>query len=266
MSDKNVIGIIPARMSSTRFPGKPLALIHGMPMIGHVFKRSAMARSLKKVYVATCDAAIADYAESIGAPAIMTSPTHMRATERTSEAVDHIERETGTAIDIVVLIQGDEPMVVPEMIDIAVEALVSDQRAQVVNLASPIQDPDDIINPDEIKVVTDTEGFAMYFSRSPIPHCPMGRAAKAQKQVCIMPFRRVFLATFDQLAPTPLEIAESIDMLRIIEHGYKVKMVESQHQTVSVDTPADLLEVTRLLASDLLMPLYNQFSREEPRP
>jgi 3-deoxy-manno-octulosonate cytidylyltransferase (CMP-KDO synthetase) len=250
----HIVGIVPARMGSSRFPGKPLARIHGMPMIGHVYLRSAMASSLNGVYIATCDREIAEYVASIGAPAIMTSDTHERASDRAAEAVGTIERSIGRPVDVAVMIQGDEPMVTPAMIDRAVEALVSDARAPVVNLMGPIDDAEGLADPNEIKVVTDLEGFALYFSRSPIPH---GRGAgTGRKQICIIPFRRDFLTTFNQLASTPLEMAESVDMMRVLEHGYRVKMVDAGADTVSVDTPEDLADVEALMRGDALMVRY----------
>ena len=253
----HIVGIVPARLGSSRFPGKPLAPIHGMPMIGHVFMRSAMASSLNRVYIATCDREIADYAASISAPVVMTADTHERASDRAAEAMEKIEQSTGRPIDVVVMIQGDEPMVTPEMIDVAVQALTSDARASVVNLMGPINDKEGHADPNEIKVVTDNEGFALYFSRLPIPFDRgTGGTGRGRKQICIIPFRRDFLATFNRLTPTPLEIAESVDMLRVLEHGYRVKMVDAGIDTISVDTPEDLADVEALMRGDALMARY----------
>jgi 3-deoxy-manno-octulosonate cytidylyltransferase (CMP-KDO synthetase) len=253
----HIVGIVPARMGSSRFPGKPLARIYGMPMVGHVYLRSAMASSLDAVYIATCDGEITEYAASIDAPAIMTADTHERASDRAAEAVKDVERSTGRPVDVVVMIQGDEPMVTPVMIDAAVQALVSDTRAPVVNLMGPIDDAEGLADPNEIKVVTDLEDFALYFSRAPIPHDHgRGGSGTARKQICIIAFRREFLATFNELRPTPLEIAESVDMMRVLEHGYRVKMVDAGADTVSVDTPEDLVEVETLMCGEALMARY----------
>ena len=252
-----VIGIIPARMASSRFPGKPLAKIHGIPMVGHVYFRSKMAKILDDVYLATCDKEIKEYTESIGGKAIMTSDKHERASDRTAEAMLKIEKETEQKIDIVVLIQGDEPMLVPEMIEMAVKPMLKDESILVVNLMTPLKNVKEHEDPNEIKVVVDKDNFALYFSREPIPS--RKKAAKEipmLKQVCIIPFRRDFLLKFNRLEPTPLERIESIDMLRILEYGYRVKMVESKYETYSVDTPEDLKRVEGKMRNDFLIRQY----------
>ena len=250
----HVIGIIPARMASSRFPGKPLAKIHGEPMVGHVYFRSKMSRALDEVYIATCDNDIRDYAKNIGAPCIMTSDTHERATDRAAEAMVKIERLTGKTIDIVVMIQGDEPMLLPQMIDEVVAPLLADPSILVTNLMAPLKTKEDHEDPNEVKVVVDLENFALYFSREPIPSIKKGRVnIPMMKQVCLIPFRRDFLIIFNNLKPTPLEIIESIDMMRLLEHGYKVKMVPTKTVSYSVDTPEDLSRVQDMMASDPLI-------------
>lgn len=257
MDHAHIIGIIPARMASSRFEGKPLAPIAGVPMVGHCWFRSKMSRTLDEVYIATCDEPIMQYATRIGAPAIMTADSHTRASERTSEALEHIERHTGKRVDIVVMIQGDEPLLRPEMIDEALSPMLVDESIRVVNLMAAInstQEHDDI---NEIKVVVDQNDFALYFSRVAIPSRRNGsEQVRKLKQVCIIPFRRDFLIKFNELEPTPLEIAESIDMLRVLEHGYRVKMVETRHPMHSVDTPDDLAHVEPIMAADDLLPEY----------
>ena len=165
----NIIGIIPARMGSSRFPGKPLANIHGMPMIGHVYFRSKLAKILDEVYVATCDQEIIDYIKSIDGKAIMTDTSHERASDRTSEALNIIESRTEQKIDIIVMLQGDEPMILPEMIDAAVQPLLDDQSVTVSNLMATIKNIEEWKDPNEVKVVVDKLNFAIYFSREPIP-------------------------------------------------------------------------------------------------
>ena len=252
-----VIGIIPARMASSRFPGKPLALIHNMPMIGHVFFRSKMSNSLKEVYVATCDKEILAYIESVGGKAIITSDSHERASDRAAECLLKIEAVMGRTVDIVVMIQGDEPMVTPEMIDQAIKPLLQDDSISVVNLMAPLKDKREHSDPGEVKVVVDQDGFALYFSREPIPSTKKGaKEVPMLKQVCIIPFRRDFLLEYNGLAPTPLEIVESVDMLRVLEHGYRVKMVLSNYNTYSVDTREDLIAVEQKMAHDPLMKHY----------
>ena len=164
-----IVGIIPARMASTRFPGKPLADIHGIPMIGHVYFRSRMSQTIDELYVATCDQEIMDYIHSIGGKAIMTADTHERASDRTAEAMLKIESETGRRVDIVVMIQGDEPMVYSEMIDESILPLINDESIMVSNLMAPLKTREEHEDPNEVKVVVDRSGNALYFSREPIP-------------------------------------------------------------------------------------------------
>jgi len=253
----NIIGIIPARMGSSRFPGKPLAKINGIPMVGHVYFRSKMAKILNEVYIATCDQEIMEYAESVSMKAVMTSDKHERASDRTAEAMLKIEKETGKKTDIVVMIQGDEPMIYPQMIDDAIEPLLHDQGIQVVNLMSRLRSREEHDDPNEVKVVIDKKAFALYFSREPIPSWKKGaKDVPMFKQVCIIPFRRDFLIKFNKLAPTPLEIIESVDMLRILENGLKVKMVSSDFGTYSVDTEEDRIAVEALMGADELISKY----------
>jgi 3-deoxy-manno-octulosonate cytidylyltransferase (CMP-KDO synthetase) len=155
------------------------------------------------------------------------------------------------------MVQGDEPMLFPEMIDLAVEPMLKESKIQVVNLMSKLKDAKEHQDHNQIKVVVDENNFAMYFSREPIPsNKKTSRPVPMLKQVCIIPFRRDFLIKFNELKPTPLEIAESVDMLRVLEHGYKVRMVLSKFDTYSVDTPEDLKHVEGLLAKDALYALY----------
>jgi len=256
-----IVGIIPARMGSSRFPGKPLAKILNIPMVGHVYHRCKMSKTLEEVYIATCDKEITDYANSIGAKWIMTKDTHERASDRTSEAMSKIEHELGKKLDIVVMIQGDEPMVVPEMIDLAVQPFIEDPSIDVVNLMAPIRSVEEHNDPNCPKVVVDKNNFALYFSREPIPSRKKWKGGDfaIYKQVCIMPFARDFLIKFNELPPTPLEIIESIDMNRALEYRHKVKMVLEDFETYSVDTPEDLKKVEKLMSSD---PLVKSYARD----
>ena len=246
------VAIIPARMGSSRFPGKPLAPLMGRPMIEHVYKRTAMSETLSGVHVATCDEAIREAVEAFGGIAIMTSDRHERASDRIAEAMDSLEA------DVVVMVQGDEPMVHPRMIDTAARALGENLNIGCVNLFRRIETEADFNNPNTIKVVMDGEGRALFFSRRPIPDRPNGdfTAIAAYKQVCIMPFRRDALKTFAALAPTPLEIAESVDMMRFLEHGYAVHMAETSFDTQAVDTPEELARVEALMSDDPLLKNY----------
>lgn len=253
----NSIGVIPARMASSRFPGKPLAKICGMPMIGHVYFRSKLCKLLTDVYVATCDKEIMGYIESIGGKAVMTADTHERASDRVAEAMLKIEKQTACKADIITMIQGDEPMVYPEMIEEAIKPMVNDRNMQITNLMAPLKSKKEHEDPNEVKVVVDRNNFALYFSREPIPSRKKGiKEVPMYKQVCIIPFRRSFLIKFNRLVSTPLEIVESVDMLRVLEHGYKVKMVLTEFETYSVDTKGDLRQVERFMKKDSLMRLY----------
>ena len=218
-----------------------------------------MSKILDEVYVATCDKEIADYIHSIGGKAVMTADTHERASDRCAEAMLTIEKETGSVSDIVVMIQGDEPMLVPDMIDKAVAPLNQDASILVSNLMSDMADQAEHEDPNEVKVVVDQDNFALYFSREPIPTRKKGaKNIPMFKQVCVIPFRRDFLLKFNQLTPTPLEIVESVDMLRVLEHGMKVKMVPVSFETYSVDTPEDLKIVDEVMARDPLVKTYGK--------
>lgn len=216
-----------------------------------------MSKVLNDVYVATCDVEIKEYVESIGGKAIMTLDTHERASDRTAEAMLKVEAETGTRVDIVVMIQGDEPMLHPDMIELAVHPLLEDPSVQITNLMSELKSSEEENDPNEVKVVVDRFNNALYFSREPIPSRKKGaKGFKCLKQVCIIPFRRDFLLKFNEMTQTPLEIIESVDMLRLIENGYQVKMVMSNYETYSVDTPQDLNNVETMMKAD---PLVNGY-------
>jgi 3-deoxy-manno-octulosonate cytidylyltransferase (CMP-KDO synthetase) len=212
---------------------------------------------LDEVYIATCDNEIIQYAERIGAKAVGTMDTHERASDRTAEAMIKIEHEINKTVDIVVMIQGDEPMIVPEMIDMAVGPLINDTGVLVSNLMAPLHNRDEHADSNEVKVVVDKNSYALYFSREPIPSWKMGaKEVPMNKQICIIPFRREFLIKFNELSQTSLEKAESIDMLRVLEHGYDVKMVSTNYKTYSVDTIDDLHRVENLMENDSLIREY----------
>ena len=249
------IAVIPARMGSTRFPGKPLAKLLGRTMLEHVYKRVALSNALHATYIATCDEEIRSVAQDFGAPVIMTADTHERASDRVAEAV------AGTDAELIVRVQGDEPMTRPEMIDAAVAPFLSDPQLGCVNLVKTIDNKADFHDPNTIKVVMNQQGDAIYMSRQPIPTAPASSASEfshpsAYKQVCIIPFRREILADFARLPSTPLERLESVDMLRLLEHGYRIKMVNTPFSTQAVDTEADLEKVARLMATDPLLASY----------
>jgi len=243
----NILAIIPARMGSSRFPGKPMATILGKPMIGHVYDRVKNCELLTKTIVATCDHEIKDYIESIGGEAVMTSDKHERASDRCAEALNHKEREDSVQYDIVVMVQGDEPMTHPDMITEAVTPMLNDSKILVTNLLGDINSINEFEDRNCIKVVCDQNDNAIYFSREPIPTRSKFNDIPMKKQVCVIPFTRKFLFKYTKLEPTPLEIAESIDMLRVLEHNLKVKMVPTKYNTFAVDMPDDIRKVEALM-------------------
>ena len=252
-----VVAVIPARMASSRFPGKPMALIHGMPMIGHCYCRVRLCDALSDTYVATCDKEIFDYIESIGGKAVMTADTHERASDRAAEAMVKIEEATGEQTDILVMVQGDEPMDTPEMISEALSPMLQDDSVQVVNLMGCIENLAEFEDPNTVKVVVGPDDNAIYFSREPIPsRKKCAGDVWMHKQICIIPFRRNYLLKFNSTPEMPLECIESVDMLRVIESGGQVRMVITEHQSIGVDTPDHLNHVEQLMVDDVLMKEY----------
>ena len=243
-----ILTLIPARLNSTRFPAKPMAALLGKPMIGHVYERVSRNKDVTLTAVATCDKEIADYVSSIGGKAIMTSSNHERASDRCAEALEIIERE-GNLFDIIVMVQGDEPMTHANMVSEAVEPMLKNPNILVVNLMGRIESIEEFEDRNCIKVVCDLNRNALYFSREPIPTRDKTESSAKNKQVCVIPFRHDFLLDYTRMEPTPLEITESIDMLRILEHGKKVRMAPTKYQTHSVDTPDDLQKVEALMQS-----------------
>lgn len=242
-----ILALIPARMGSSRFPGKPLAKLLGKPMIGHVYERVARNAQLTLTAVATCDQEIVDYVRSIGGRAVWTGGHHERASDRCAEALERLEAEDGVRYDLVVMVQGDEPLIHPQMISEAIAPMLSDSSVQVVNLLGRITSREEFEDRNCIKVVCDLDGNALYFSREPIPTRAKVPQVPMAKQVCVIPFRRDFLLAYTRMAPTPLEIAESVDMMRILEHGLKLRMVPTAFDSHAVDTPADLELVESLM-------------------
>ena len=247
----NILALIPARMGSSRFPGKPLKKILGKPMIGHVYERVSKCDLLIKTVVATCDQEIVDYIESIGGQVVMTSGKHERASDRCAEALGYLEKKDDIQYDIVVMVQGDEPMTHPSMITEAVTPMLKDSEILVTNLLGDIESEEEFKDRNCIKVVCDLDSNALYFSREPIPTRKLGKTTM-KKQVCIIPFTRDFLLEYTNLDPTPLEIIESVDMMRVLEHGKKVKMIHTKHRTQAVDTKEDLEKVTKIMKKEKL--------------
>lgn len=244
-----ILALIPARMGSSRFPGKPMAPLLGKPMIGHVYERVSRNVQLTTTAVATCDNEIADYIRSIGGRAVMTGSHHERASDRCAEALMILEREDGLVYDIVVMVQGDEPMTHPDMITEAIAPMLADPSIRITNLLGKIGSLVEFEDRNCIKVVCDLQSNAICFSREPIPTRSKIPAIPMAKQVCVIPFRRDFLLEYTRMAPTPLEIAESVDMMRVLEHGLKIRMVPTVHNTMAVDTPDDLVRVERMMRS-----------------
>jgi 3-deoxy-manno-octulosonate cytidylyltransferase (CMP-KDO synthetase) len=246
-----VVGI-PARMGSSRFPGKPLAPILGLPMVQHVHERCRLAGNVDGLFVATCDDEIRDAVEGFGGRAVMTDPDIPRPGLRVAEAVKQMDLADD---DIVVVVQGDEPLVHPGMIEVAVRALQDDPGAPLGTL---VADADEVEWQDtnEVKVVCDLRGDLLYMTRSPVPSNTRDRFHRRLKQVAIMPFRKHFLLAFQELAETPLEIDESVELLRAIEHGVRVKAIESPYESVSVDTEPDRLEAEAAMRDDEFFPRY----------
>ena len=246
------VAVIPARMGSSRFPGKPLALLHGRPMLEHVFKRTALCPDLSEVVVATCDREIMDAVSAFGGKSVMTADAHERASDRVAEATRELDG------DVFVLVQGDEPMTHPDMIREALSPFENGENVDCVNLTKRITSESEFRNPNTIKVVMNKSGDALYMSRSEIPTLTNNAFDDiyAYKQVCIIPFTRTALSMYESLSPTATEIAESIDMMRFIEHGKTVRMVETAHETHAVDTEQDLERVAKLMETDALMSEY----------
>jgi len=235
----NIVGIIPVRMGSTRFPGKPLAKINGISMVEQVYKNSCLSNKLNEVYIATCDEEIKKEVQKFGGNVIMTSNSHKTAIDRTTEAMMKIEVITASVIDIVVMIQGDEPMVQPEMIDSLATELVRNSHIQVVNLIAKIKNEDELFDSNIVKVAINLDNEVLYFSRLNISNF---------KQTGVIGFNSNLLMTFvGDSKQTPLEMANSIDMFRVIENGGKIKTVIADKEIYSVDTEEDLEKVRKLM-------------------
>ena len=245
-----VIGIIPARLDSSRFPGKPLEKIHGMPMIGHCYHRSSLAAGLEATYVATCDNEIVDYIEGINGNVVMTSEVHNRATTRTAEALEKIELQSGEQVDVVVMVQGDEPLISPEAISETLQHF-SDPSVEIVNIMSKLRTLDAFIDKNNVKVVVDQNNNALFFSREPIPSPWNGwKHLPRFMQTGIIAFRRDTLLRFNAMTETQLEQIESVDMNRVLETGGRIRMVPIEAFTIGVDTPEELMEAEKSLLND----------------
>ena len=247
MTDNGVLlavtAIIPARYDSTRFPGKALADIAGKTLIRRVYERVALAAAVSRVIVATDDERIMREVTSFGGEAVITSTSHSSGTDRVAEAAGTVGG------DVIVNVQGDEPLINPEVVNAVCGLVVSDASIRCATAASPIHDRDEYENPNSVKVVIDRQGRALYFSRAPIPwyrEDPFSGALLHQGIYC---FRREALEEYTQLEETALERAEKLEQLRMLEHGWHIGVVVTDHRSVGVDTPEDAAEVSRLVAA-----------------
>jgi 3-deoxy-manno-octulosonate cytidylyltransferase (CMP-KDO synthetase) len=234
-----VLGVIPARYGSTRFPGKPLAMIKGKPMIEHVYRRCLKARMLDSVVVATDDRRIYDCVLSFGGRVMMTSPEHCSGSDRIAEV---IQRPGYRGFGIIINIQGDEPLVDPKAVDLLAKGMVSDAKLQMVTLAGSFRNSKDLISPNTVKVVCDAEKMALYFSRSVIPFDRDRKAGlKAYlKHIGIYAYRRQTLLDFIHWSQSKLERTEKLEQLRALENGVRIKVIKTTYLPVAVDTPGDL--------------------------
>ena len=237
----SAVGIIPARFASTRFPGKPLAQVGGVPLVQRVYESATRAKSLSEVLVATDDERIAKVCEGFGAPVLMTRSDHRTGTDRTAEAARDLDAT------VIVNIQGDEPLMEGFVIDAAVDTLERDSETPMATLVHPM--PSEALDdPNRVKVVLDRSGFALYFSRSRIPH-GRGEPATTWQHVGLYAYRKQFLLDFESLAQTPAELAEQLEQLRALEHGYKIRVgVIEGWTSTPIDVPADLARVEARLS------------------
>jgi 3-deoxy-manno-octulosonate cytidylyltransferase (CMP-KDO synthetase) len=230
-----VVAIIPARFESSRLPGKPLALIDGKPMIQHVYERARVVPSIDRVLIATDDVRIADAVRGFGGDAVMTSRAHQSGTDRVAEVAERLDAS------IVVNVQGDLPFLEAPMVDAAIAPLRADAGLPMATVKAPIHDQADMDNPNVVKVVTDRQGYALYFSRSPLPFWREGAGdVLGYKHIGLYAYQRDFLLRFAGLTPTPLERAEKLEQLRALEWGFRIWVAEAQCEGIEVDTPEDL--------------------------
>jgi 3-deoxy-manno-octulosonate cytidylyltransferase (CMP-KDO synthetase) len=239
----NIVCVIPARYFSTRLPGKPLADIAGKPMIQHVYERAALAKRPQRVIVATDHPLVYETVKKFGGEAILTSPDHPTGTDRLAEVAKQC-----SDVDLIINVQGDEPLIQPDVIDQLAEAFVHNPDLQMATLMTEM-DKSEYQVPSAVKVITDLQGYALYFSRSLIPFPRVDIHLPVYKHVGIYAYRRDFLLKYAELAPTPLEKTESLEQLRALEHGYRIKVLKTDFKFIGVDTPEDLEKVNLLLKS-----------------
>ena len=237
----NVLCVIPARYASTRLPGKPLAMIAGKTMIERVYQQASLARIPQKVLVATDDTRVEEAVKAFGGEVIMTSPDHPSGTDRLAEVALSYPK-----VDVIVNVQGDEPMIPPELIDDLAKAFADNPNLEMATVKTPMQ-KEDYENPNAVKVVTDLNGYALYFSRSLMPY-PRKKTEefKVYKHVGVYAYKRDFLLKYAALPPTPLEKVESLEQLRALENGVKIKVLTSDFQGIGIDTADDLAAANKM--------------------
>jgi 3-deoxy-manno-octulosonate cytidylyltransferase (CMP-KDO synthetase) len=243
---RKILGVIPARFASSRFPGKVLVPISSKPMLQHVYERASRARYLGSTIIATDDPRVFDAARNFGAQVRMTRADHVSGTDRVAEVA------SAESAEIIVNIQGDEPLIDPDAIDAAILPLEHNADVVMSTLKKEIEDRREITDPNVVKVVTDIAGDAIYFSRCPIPFGREGHRPRHFKHIGLYVYRRDFLLGYSGLPIGPLEQAERLEQLRAIENGYKIRVVETEYESLGVDAPADLARVTELLEGSLL--------------
>jgi 3-deoxy-manno-octulosonate cytidylyltransferase (CMP-KDO synthetase) len=240
-----IFAFIPARYQSTRFPGKPLALIGEKPMIQHVYERAMSCPEISEVFVATDDKRISACVIEFGGKVVMTAQTHRSGTDRICEAATKIGLNTE---DLIVNIQGDQPIFHPSIVSLLIKPFVEERSVPMTTVKWKITDPDDIRNPNHVKVVTDRQGFALYFSRYPLPFFRDGESRQVHyKHLGFYGFRMEFLLKFTRLSQGVLEAAEKLEQLRALEHGFKIKVVETPFNSIEVDVPEDVEKVEEIL-------------------
>ncbi len=242
---RKILGVIPARFASSRFPGKVLALLSSKTILQHVYERACQSRYLSTTIIATDDERVYEAARSFGAPVRMTSRDHASGTDRVAEVA------SGEDASVVVNIQGDEPLIDPAAIDAAILPVVHDDGVVMATLKKKIEDPREITDPNVVKVVASHAGDAIYFSRCPIPYMRSAGGAWF-KHIGLYVYRRDFLLGYSRLAAGPLERAECLEQLRALENGYSIRVVETDYESLGVDTPEDLARVSRLFEASMM--------------
>ena len=239
----NIVAIIPSRYHSTRFEGKPLIDIAGKPMIQWVYESALRAQLIDRVIVATDDRRILEAVDNFGGEAELTSSHHLSGTDRIAEVAVNLP------CDMVVNLQGDEPLMEPRLIDEVVKLVIDNQEIYIASAKSPIKQVEELMNPDVVKVVSDCYGYALYFSRSPIPYCSTRGEGENNpigfRHIGLYVYKKEFLMKFVTLDPSPLEKLERLEQLRALENGYRIKLVYTEYDSIGVDTPEDVEQVIK---------------------